>query len=376
MIEISDAAGQQDVVREKIVSALHAGAESYRDTLHLCRLALTFARRGHHAARSALYSTFRKDDDSTEPFAAEEIIALDGTDGLLFVSERIGEWLAADPEILIGDYALFWYDEHNGEGSAERVLTAAARQNERIAAYMAHIRSERDGTGNAAGHERPHSGQLSAMSPDEVIHFIEAGTPGFGRYALSGWGRRATEDDLRPVAERMFREQNPDRLSRFLGLFHRRPLPEYDARLLGFAQHPDHHVRRATMFVLAQHNHADVRSLALDRVRAGRHSEGELMLFSKKRQPKDWYVIRESLRWPDDAFELHSMLMDLLQVYADDSGEEAREALLLVYEHSPCTNCRSRAVEALCKGKLAPNWLLEECCFDVDEETRSIVRTQ
>ena len=390
MIEIMDAASLEDVVCEKIVDSIRVGGENFWDTNHLCRIAVIFARRGHSAARSALYAALHKNEDSADLIAAEEIIELDGAEGLLFVSERIGEWLAGDLEMAVGDAPLLWYDEHKGRGSAERVLMLAAKQNDRIAAYLKHICSQRDGTCDSVdqGRRRDHSkpdilrfgarGRSSfepvyGMSPDELIHFVEAGTPGFAKYALSGWGRRATEDALRQVVDRMFRESNPDRLARFLGIFQRRSLPEFDSRLLRFAEHPDHDVRWVTISVLANHQHPDVRALAQDRVRAGCHNDGELRLFCKNFEQGDWSLIRSSLRWPADENELHRMLDDLLEVFENEPGEESREALLLVYEHSPCSRCRGVAVKALCKRKRAPDWLLEECRFDADEEIRSSV---
>ena len=390
MIEIMDAASLEDAVCKTLVETLSAdtSGESFWDTNHLCRLAMTFAHRGHSAARSALYHALRKNDDSADLIAAEEIIELDGADGLLFVSERIGEWLAADSRLAVGDSPLLWYDEHHGDGSAKRVLTSACKRNDRIAAYLTHIQSKHDDTCGGAG---PSKGsryvkpdilrfgvrgpsrlqKVNSMSSDELIRLIEAGAPGFGKYALSGWGRRATEDALRVVADRMFRESNPDRLARFLGVFQGRPLPDFDPRLLRFAEHPDHDVRWVTIFVLAQHQHSDVRTLALDRVKAGRHNERELKLFCRNLKRGDWSLIWDSLRWPDDENELHWMLDDLLEVFEDGPAEESHEALLLVYEHSPCTNCRGRAVKALRKRKRVPDWLSEECSFDADEEIRN-----
>jgi hypothetical protein len=390
MIEIMDAADLGAVVCRKLVESLSAGVESFWDTNRLCGFAAVLARRGQGAARSALYGAFRKNDDSADLIAAEEIIELDGADGLLFVSERIGQWMLADAEVVVGDAPLLWYNERNGEGAAERVLASAAMNNDRIAEYLSRVRAGRGRSFDSADRGRrdryikpdilrfgrrreSRANKMYAMSPDEVIRFIEAGAPGFGKYALSGWGRRASEDALRQVADRMFRETNPNRLARFLGIFQSRPLPEFDSRLLRFTDHTDHDVRWVTMFVLAHHQHPDVRALALDRVRAGRHTEHELSLFRKNFEPGDWSLIRKYLRWPADENYVHRIVGDLLGVFEPSRGDESREPLLLVYEHSPCTNCRSQAVTALLDAKQAPGWLLEECRDDTDQRIRDAV---
>jgi hypothetical protein len=128
-----------------------------------------------------------------------------------------------------------------------------------------------------------------------------------------------------------------------------------------------------TTFVLANHRHPEVRALAIDCVRAGRHNKRELLLFRNNYQPGDWTVIREGLRWPSDKNEVHWTLSDLLEVFEANEVEEALEPLTLIYEHSPCTNCRRRALKSLHRMGRAPDWLLEECCFDADDGIRDIV---
>jgi len=48
---------------------------------------------------------------------------------------------------------------------------------------------------------------------------------------------------------------------------------------------------------------------------------------------------------------------------------EAREPMLLAYEHSPCSICRSDAVEVLISINSLPNWMREECKYDANRTT-------
>ena len=68
--------------------------------------------------------------------------------------------------------------------------------------------------------------------------------------------------------------------------------------------------------------------------------------------------------------DLHELLMDLLSVFECNGSPESRDPLILVYEHSPCALCRNNSAEALLKCEQVPDWVLEECRFDVDEDTR------
>jgi hypothetical protein len=47
--------------------------------------------------------------------------------------------------------------------------------------------------------------------------------------------------------------------------------------------------------------------------------------------------------------------------------------MYFVYEQSPCSNCRGKAVQILLDASNAQDWLLEECRHDSQEETRTMV---
>lgn len=53
---------------------------------------------------------------------------------------------------------------------------------------------------------------------------------------------------------------------------------------------------------------------------------------------------------------------------------EALDCLLYVYEFSPCSTCRKRAVKALTDVNTAPAWVLAESAFDADPEKRALAR--
>jgi len=48
--------------------------------------------------------------------------------------------------------------------------------------------------------------------------------------------------------------------------------------------------------------------------------------------------------------------------------------MTFVYEHTPCSPCRARAVELLLEPDIMPRELLAECRFDANEEIRGMAR--
>jgi hypothetical protein len=75
----------------------------------------------------------------------------------------------------------------------------------------------------------------------------------------------------------------------------------------------------------------------------------------------------------DDADEVHHLVGELLDLCEAHPGADALDCLLYVYELSPCSTCRRRAVEALIDTNIAPAWVLAESAFDADPDTRALV---
>lgn len=397
LFEIIDAAGLEAAALRRIIRALanDLDSENFWDRSHLSRLALIFARRGHAEARISLYSSLCKCENSADIIASEEIIELDGTDGLLFVTERAGQWITDDPKTYVGNFPMSFYDEKHRPGSAERVLRAAAEQNAHIATYLNHLdtNSETDvdnsvlkpGAGTIkpdilqrfGTNRKPRFDAMRSWAGDDIIREIENTDPSENRnrFLYRRWGKQASEQDLRTVAEKMFAEKDEKLTRIYLHVFLKCGLPEMNSWLQRLADSEDRATRWIAYKVLANHDHPTVRSLAINRISAGKMSEGELCLFRKNYRQGDWRLIEDVLRLPGDDYELHEILSDLLEVFEANKVEESCNPMMLVYEHSPCGICRGNAVKALIDLARAPDWVLEECRFDADEETRSIVGT-
>ncbi|MCG3128736.1 MAG: hypothetical protein CHACPFDD_03627 [Phycisphaerae bacterium] len=371
--EIAVAAGLGDIVAEKVAAALRRGPDdACAGPGYLCGVALSLARRGHDVARAALYEGLKPDDDQLAFFAADEIVELDGIAGLLHVAEQIGAWLSANPGSQLHCSPLDSFVGRFTRNEAELALAAAVESRTPVRAYLDHLKEAEARRASPGDQRAARAAELRGMSVDDVVRGIESAAL---RRVPIGWVRQAPVDALREFAERMHCEQDPSRLGCYLRAFAHRAVPDLDARLLRLADHADSAVRSAAHRALALYRDRQVRALALRRARAGRHREHELQLFLNNRIPGDWARLRTWLRWPTDENDIHWALMDLLDVFQSDPTDEAVEPLLIVSERTPCSACRSHAVERLVKLHRAPDWLIEECRFDVDERTRTAVGT-
>ena len=167
--------------------------------------------------------------------------------------------------------------------------------------------------------------------------------------------------------------QSSNDLISYLRVFSNRPMPAFDQRLFGLLSHEDDNVRARAYTAIAQNTHPSIRRFALDHVEQWFTETNFLELFIKNFQPGDEELLLRHLRLPDDPDERHCLLMDLKTVLRENPSPACRDLALIGYEATPCGGCRYDAVKLLVNQYVAPAWLLDECRFDSESDTRDLV---
>ncbi len=391
-MEIVDATGEKGRISQELLQSLDVPTDHFWDASQRCRITLRLAQRGYDEARTRLNSCLRKWPDTADLIGAEEIITLDGADGLIKVAEYLGSLLQSESGFWIDDGMLNLFDVAHEAGAGRKVLNDAAVYSPQVSYYLRYLderNKENPGYSDgisAGGYVRLESVQLRPegmnshvkkmqdITAASVINEIETEDPQRNRYWFSSWGRHANEDNLAAVFESMILQSDPDRLCKYLRVFSRRALPSFDARLVSLAYHVNPEVREFAHKALSNYSHPAVRSLAIEKLEESRFLEGELRLLTRNYQRGDAAIIERILQLPADRDLLHGLLYELIKVFQSNRVAESTNAMLLVYDQSPCSNCRCDAVKILLSTGTAPDWLLEECRYDSSEEIRSMVK--
>lgn len=190
-------------------------------------------------------------------------------------------------------------------------------------------------------------------------------------YWLRGWGRNATPDELELLFEALLTETVPARLIDLLRCFRYAGLPRFDPRLKGLLTHPDADVASNVLSALSTLRDPEVHAIAREHLAAGELIDG-LTLFESKSDDDDLEVIRSLLVPPTDPDDSHH-LGDLLLRVLENSDSRPGDLLMVVYEQTPCTWCRRRAVELMIAHDVLPESIREECRFDACSDIRRLV---
>jgi hypothetical protein len=356
-------------------------AATFWDRDHRCSVLGVLAERSISGARELLYSMLCRAPGTADVVGADQIVELDGADGLVTVARRFGQWLAQDSDFWVDGGLLDTFDQRHGPGAGMAVLGRARTQDPDVERFLSAL-ERRAGKEQgrlkipdrlAPGAKENHVGRMKAISGADVVARVHA-DPSDPFFWLRGWGRWADAEARDVVFAALLEEVEPRRIACFLCAFTHAGPPRFDERLLRWAEMPEEDVGRRAIMVLRHVSDPRVRELAIRRLGCAETARGAIPLLTRTFESGDHLLIEPILQDAGDGDELHSLLYEVVELFDAHPVPEAARSLRFVYEHTPCTNCRLQALELLESiGALTP-WIAAEAHMDASAEVRALVQ--
>lgn len=345
--------------------------ENHPDLEQRSALLKELAAAGSNDARRLLYASLARSSDTSDVVGAEQIVALDGADGLKQVARQLGRWLQADPDFSVDDGLIAEFDESTGAEDGLAMLERAAETDADIASYLAGIRKARE-------RQKPASPRvdLAAYTGSEIVAYVDK-NPKDPCYWFRRWGAQASTEQRETVFAALLASGDAEHVKRLCRCFSKTGVPRFDGRLLRWMADADAQVQWAVVRALASITDPELRRVALHQIAEGDTAMGIALLVNNF-QAGDFGLCIQRLRGIDlrrtsDADKVHLLLEELMDLCEAHPGVEALDGLLYVYEFSPCSICRRRAVKAMLGTNSAPAWVRAESAFDADPQTRALV---
>lgn len=360
--DIVQLSGVQARFRDPIYHAL-CELRDERSANQLCELARYYAQSGDEAFRSRLYEIVESKPISDSPWLGEdEILELDGEDGFLFAARVRGKRLA-DVEWEWDDGSLA-HDAVEKFGLERVIHLLEGSTNEGVVRYHEKWKKQPKYSSTTSESYRD---SMRSISVERVIESANTRGENFFR----GWGMHADESDLKLIGVELWNADDANVILRLLQVFSNRALPEFDPRLIDLCQHDDEEVQRRAFQALAKNAHPAVRKFALNQLDI--QATGPIIrLFAENFESGDEDQILEAINLPEDQCELHWMLMDVIRVLENNPDADCSQLAVMTYYVTPCQNCRFDAAQLLHEQKIAPQWLIEECRYDAEEDCRQL----
>lgn len=335
-----------------------------RDRSQQCGLCLHLARRGHSDAREALYRGFRITRDG-ETVAADEIIDLDGADGLRWVSQKALHCPTLGDRKTTLQSFVSQYESRAGSGAARSVFASCSELDP-------HWPGERPATIPGEGERawKRANKEFAALSAGEVLAKIHSSTSRYYIQGLKAWAKAATRAKQREIAEALMVEGDPHRLGHLLTVFEQKPLSRsarHDSRLLELADHQEQWVRFRANRALAEVRHPAVRDRAISQLQAKNWFQSEILSFKSNLLPGDSRLLERHLKVTSDNYEHHRLICNLVDILRSNPWPEMLTVMLFVYETSPCTNCRYEVYQLMSDQGITPPWVAAEWPHDANQ---------
>ena len=282
---------------------------------------------------------------------AEQLVILDGLNGLLFTMKGFGE-VEADERPWQFGHLMETLKEHHGEQPLPAELNLFLRE------WQDHERLWELERGKAPK-PRPDYATLKKS---------------LTRAGAMAWARNATSGEFALAAEDLLRETDEERIICYLRMFRKHTFPATMDRLLEFANRKNHDVARAALVALGNVVDQRVRDLALWLISERRWIDFAVGLLVQNGDGHDYRILEELLADTSlDTSVYHGLGIDIRDFVKSHRSGQAERALLLLYENGPCTLCRHGAVEELITIDRLPAGIRDECAFDAYSETRKLV---
>ena len=357
---------QQEIVQAIGATIKHPPSGDLRDMDQRCDILKELAAAGSGDARLFLYASLMRVLNSAVVIAADQIVDLDGENGLISVARQLGRWLQSDPDFWVDDGLILLVDESTGNKTGLAALEREAKVDPDVASYIDGVRSTLEiQMASARNLER------NSYTGQEIIAHVTQ-KPNDRCYWFRLWGKKATKDHRETVFAALLASADAEHVKRWLRCFGITGVPRFDRRLLRWIGHPDQQLRWTAVRGLAPIKHSELRQAAVHLIADGEMAYGIALLVNNF-EAGDFALCAKHLKRMDDADETHQLVGELLDLCEAHPGADALDCLLYVYELSPCSNCRQRAVKALIDTNTAPDWVLEEAAFDADPDTRALV---
>lgn len=355
---------EQEVELARLLLETFPKTRASRERYQQCSLCLHLAHRGHAEARRALYQGFRVTRDG-EILAADEIINLDGSEGLRWVSQQIlkSRWVRDRPWALQG--FVRHYESQAWKGAARSVFANCPE----LAPYWPEDEPESPTKDRERDRQREDK-EFAAVPANEVLGKIRSSTSRYYIKGLKAWAKAASREKLKEIADALMIENDPAGLGHLLTIFQEKPLskpPQHVTRLLELSEHQEQSVRFRANQALGGVRHPAVRARAISQLQAKNWFQSEILSFKSNLLPGDSRLFDRHLRVTSDNYEHHRLICNLVDILRANPWPEMLNVMLFVYETSPCTNCRYEVHQIMSNQGIAPAWVDAEWPHDANQ---------
>jgi hypothetical protein len=362
---------QRDRIVQLILERLRLQKGNRYDLDQMCDLAIKFHEAGYSEASLALNQRFQKNVQDEYVFCGQDqLIEIDGVEGILTVAKVVGEILLNDPTDSEDSFRVDGFQKENPEVDIYAELKKASKDNKYIRAYYKSILNNKWSDPSTSGRS---SNRIERISYELIKEKLEASSVFF---LISKRTSELTDAEVEKLAFDFLNETVLFRKERFLCFFGSRKYPLDYQTIFDIAKGPNPKGSRLVYFAIEALKHFqsdEIRKFAIKNLKS--QNPGDyIRLLTSNYQSGDDVLLTEIARNAKSDDEVHSIGSEIIDLYSAVSTKECKEPLEVIYDRLNCGIHRSVLLNVLVENNVLSDKIFEEMEFDSDEDVREMFK--
>ena len=358
LFDIIKKSQNQDKIRVAIIDALLKEKDTW-DLTQLFDLARLYAREGNTQAYDAIYKRFIYESNLSSWVGAYIIIELDGLKGLLFVVDKIGEYIKNQVNVYEDDFIIRYFIDLYPTIDIDTELKKTAIQNSNIQIYL-----------DCISMTEQHQMSMRSTRPVYANILDEIEQKPYFRLG----NRKLTDQEIIQIADKFLSEIDLKIKAKFLNVFTYLQYPYGSTILLVFARGKSnkHRVKEYAIEALKHIKSVEVRQLFLDKIHNTTTPAVYTDLLLTNYKNGDFLILSNIANKFTNEHIIESLAFSYVDIYTKNKTPECQIPLEILYRKMNCGIHRNSIVEILIENNVLSETLKKEIQYDCDDDTRKL----
>lgn len=354
-------------IRESILNGLAKEQNDTWNLTHLFDLAKLYAQQGDKEAHQAIYERFLNHPiDSSDWVGYEEILQLDGLQGLFYIAEKFGKVIEKNPDEWQDNWIISHFQNDYPKINVAKELKKMAKKNKYVRLYIDNIQRTEE---NWQRHKRK-SQQFKDLI-DEVINFKPFLTP--------RRTKELNETEVGKIAERLLVEKDLNKMEKLLRVFKYRKFPLGSEFILNLAKQKSNSNKKVKEFAfeaLKFLKSDKIREFALDGILKTNKPEDFVEILISNFKKGDGIMLTEIAKKIKNIYIIESLAGSYVDIFNANNTKECKESLEVLYNKTISGIHRYSIIKVLINNNVLSNRLKKEIKYDSYMDTRELLNDQ
>jgi len=361
LYEIINQSNQREEIKLAIFKGLNKGEGDTWDLTQLFDLVKFFAQDGDKKAKKIIYNKYLnhplKDSDW---LGEDEILELDGLNGLKFIAEKKGMYLKKNPDEWEDEQILNNFQEDNPTINVWSELKKESKYNLNIKHFLKEIEKNKE---------------LIHTNIRPTISYINVVAKVLNNQSYHKPQRKFTKNDLIALANQLKVEKNTKNIEKLLWIFRSNKYPFNSEFLLHLAQKKANSTNRIVSYSIECLQHIEsenIRKFVLNKLKTTSRPEYYTIALKSNYKEEDNLLLKEIAEKIQNIYRIENLAFSYVDIYQSNHTIGCKEPLEVIYNKLTCGIHRYEIVKILKENRVLSEKINNEIKYDSYKETREL----